>query len=239
MKNILKIWLKKNELTSDPHDYIAAVSSMGSINKQGLIDAIVAEGTENKRETVEDIVNRFNRHSAQFAAKGWNVNTGLVYLRPIVTGAFYGKAFDPAKNGIYISATQGLEIREELASTSIEILGEAPDAMYILQVVNLQTKASDGTLTRGRNAQVEGSLIKIAGEDASTGVYLTNTESGVETKLDADCIVVNDPSKLLLLVPENLPEGVYRLKVVTQFAGSGKLLKAPRQALFAQELTVI
>jgi hypothetical protein len=239
MKNILKIWLRKNDLTPDPDDYTGVVSSMGSINKDGLVDAIIEEGVEIKRETIDDIVSRYNRHSAAHAVKGYNVDTGLVYLRPVVTGALYGKTFDPAKNSVYVSAVQGVEIRREIAQTQVEILGEMPDVTYILQVINMQTKAADGTLTRGRNAQVEGAHIKVTGDKPSVGVYFINAESAEEIKLEADFIVTNDPSKLLLLVPADLAPGAYRLKVVTQFSSGNKLLKAPREAIYGHELTVI
>jgi hypothetical protein len=240
MKNVLKAWLKKNELTPDPNDMRAIVSPMGKINKSGLIDAIMEEGIELKRETVEDVVTRYNRVAASFAARGWNVDTGLVYLRAIITGVFLGKKYDPAKNSIYVSATQGMEIRKELADTEVEILGEMPDVMYIYQVTNLQTKTADGTLTRGRNAEVEGSYIRITGDDPSVGVYLESADAaGTSYKLDAGLIVTNNPSKLLLLIPGEWSPGVYRLKLVTQFTGSGKQLIAPRQTVFGQELTVL
>jgi hypothetical protein len=238
MKNILKAWLRKNELTPDPNDMIAVVSPMGKINKSGLIDAVMDEGIELKRETVEDVVARYNRMAARYAARGWNVDTGLVYLRAIVTGIFFGRKFDPAKNGIYVCATQGIAIRKELSDTEVEILGEMPDMIHIYQVTNLQTKTADGTLTRGRNVEVEGAYLRIAGDDPTVGVYLENID-GESFKMDSSLIVVNNPSKLLLLIPSEWPAGTYRLKVVTQFTGSGKLLNAPRQAIFDQELTVI
>jgi hypothetical protein len=240
MKNILKAWLKKNELTPDPNDMIAVVLPRGKINKSGLIDAIIEEGIKLKRETIEDIVTRYNRTAVRYAARGWNVDTGLVYLRAIITGVFFGRKFDPSKNSVYVSATQGMGIRKELSDMEVELLGEMPDVMRICQVINLQTRAADGTLTRGRNAEVEGSYIKVTGADPSVGVYLENVDSSVDPyKLDADLIVVNNPSRLLLLIPAELQPGAYRLKVVTQFTRADKQLNAPRQTVFEQELTVI
>jgi hypothetical protein len=213
---------------------------MGKVNKSGLIDAIIEDGIELQRETIEDVVTRYNRKAAWFVVRGWNVDTGLVYLRAIITGIFRGKKFDPAKNSIYVSATQGVEIRKELSNTEVDLLGEMPDVMQIYQVINLQTKAADGTLTRGRNAEVEGSYIKVTGDNSTVGVYLESVDGSVDTyKLDVDLIVVNNPSKLLLLIPAELQAGAYRLKIVTQFTGAGKQLNTPRQAVFDQELTVI
>ena len=239
MKNTLKAWLKRLDVTPDPNDYSAVVSYMGSINQKGVVDAIIADGIELKRETIEAAVNRYNRKCAEFALNGWNVDTGLVYMRAVITGAFYGKKVDPARNSVYVSITQGAEIRREVAQTQVEILGEMPDVMYILQVTNMQTKAADGTLTRGRNALVEGAYLKVMGAEPAVGVYLLNVENGQETKLDDDLIVTNDPSKLMLLIPADCPTGTYRLKVVTQFTAGNKLLKSAREVVFAQELTVI
>ena len=239
MKNILKAWLRKNELTPDPNDMMAVVSSAGKINKSGLIDAIMEEGIELKRETVEDVVTRFNSVAASFAARGWNVDTGLVYLRVIITGLFFGKKYDPEKNGLYVSATQGVEIRKELENTEVEILGEKADLMDIFQVVNMQTKVADGTLTRNRNAQVEGSFIKLAGDDPAVGVYLENADDGTAYRFEDEYIVINNPGKLLLLIPSDMAVGVYRLRVATQYASSGHLLKTPREVVFAQELTIV
>jgi hypothetical protein len=239
MKNILKAFLRRNELTADPNDMTAVVSPMGKINKAGLIDAVMEEGVELKRETVEDVVNRYNRMAARFAARGWNVDTGLVYLRAIITGIFFGRKFNPEKNGLYVSALQGIEIRKELENTEVEIIGEMADPIYIYQVINMLTKVADGILARGRNVQIEGTYIKIAGDDPAVGVYLVNTETTAEYKFSDDFIVINKPSNVLLLVPTDIEPGIYNLKIVTQFTGSNKLLNAPRQTVFTQELTVV
>lgn len=239
MRNVLKIWLKKNELTPDPNDFTAVVSSMGSVDRGGIIDAIMEEGTELKRETVTDIISRYDRLSAHFVLNGYNVTTGLVYLRPVVAGSIYGKKVDPGTLRIYVAATQGAELRKEAADTTLEILGELPDVIDIQQVTNLLTKEADGTLNRGRNARIDGSYIKVAGEDPAVGIYLINTADNSETKLGQEDIVTNNPSSLIILMPTSIAEGVYRLKIVTQFTGAGKLLKAPRETVFYQELTVL
>jgi hypothetical protein len=212
---------------------------MGSINRSGLIDALFEEGIELKRETVEDVIGRYNRMAARYAARGWNVDTGLVYLRAVITGIFRSQKFDSAKNSIYVSAVQGLEIRRELANTEVDIMGEAPDVIHIYSVVNLQTRTADGTLTRGYNAEVDGVYIKIAGNDPATGVYLENIDSHEPYKLGMNMIVTNNPRKLLLLIPSDLYTGTYRLKVVTQYSGTNKDLKTPRTVVFGQMLTVL
>ncbi|MDR2125340.1 MAG: DUF4469 domain-containing protein, partial [Prevotellaceae bacterium] len=100
-------------------------------------------------------------------------------------------------------------------------------------------KAADGTLSRNRNAQVEGTYIKVVGDDPTVGVYLENVDSGTEYKFTDEYIVVNNPGNLMLLIPSDLAEGTYHLKIVTQFTHTKKFLVTPRQTVFDQELTVI
>jgi hypothetical protein len=133
-----------------------------------------------------------------------------------------------------------VEIRKELENTEVEILGEKADLIDIFQVVNMQTKVADGTVTRNRNAQIEGAYIKVADDDPTVGVYLENVDSGgAEYKFTDEYIVINTPAKLLLLIPSDVAEGTYRLKVTTQFSNSTKMLVTPRHTVFHQELTVI
>ena len=47
-------------------------------------------------------------------------------------------------------------------------------------------------------------------------------------KISEEDIVVNHPSKLILLIPKDMPEGGYELTITTQYGSGGRLLKAPR-----------
>jgi len=190
MKKTLKAWLKKNQLTPDPNDFSASVVSLGSVDVTTIIDELVNEGMEVKRETAVDIVTRFNRKAADLALSGYNVNTGLVYMRSIVKGTFYNKTWNPDVNSVYVSITQGFDLRQAVADTAVEILGEQADR----------------------------------------GITFTNTTTKVATKLDADHIVLNEPSRLLILVPTTLEAGEYELSVSTQFSNGKTTLKTPRTA---------
>jgi hypothetical protein len=230
MKKTLKAWLKKNQLTPDPNDFTASVVSLGSVDVTTIIDELVNEGMEVKRETAMDIVTRFNRKAADLALSGYNVNTGLVYMRSIVKGAFYNKTWNPDVNSVYVSINQGLDLRQAVADTSVEILGEQADLIEILSLTDTSTGKTDGTLTKGRNAELKGSYLKVAGDNPDCGITFTNTATKVATKLDADHIVLNEPSRLLILIPATLDAGEYELSVSTQFSNGKTILKTPRTA---------
>jgi len=228
MNNVLKAWIRKNNLTEDPNDYTAVVSTSSSVGVKEIVDELVNEGMEIKRETVIDIVTRFNRKSAEMVVSGHNVNTGLVYMRPIITGVFYDKTWSAEKNPVYVTINQGVDLRAAIASTTVEILSIQPDPIEILSLTDKTTGKTDGTLTKGRNAELKGSYLKIVGENPDCGISFRNTATQEITKLAVGDIVLNEPSRLLILVPASLVAGEYELSVTTQFTGGGAALKQPR-----------
>jgi hypothetical protein len=157
MKKTLNAWLKKNLLTEDPKDYVASVQKKGSIGISEIVDELVSEGMEIKRETVIDIISRFNRKAADLVLSGYNVNTGLVYMRPVVKGVFYDKTWNPETNSVYIAINQGLDLRNAVAETVVEIMGEQAEPLEIYSITDSMTGKTDGTLTKGRNAEIKGS----------------------------------------------------------------------------------
>lgn len=238
MKNVLKAWLKKNQLTSDPNDYTASVVSNGSVGVDQIINEIIADGIELRSETILNALNRFNSKAASMVLSGCNVNTGLVYMRPVIKGPFYGKTWNPEVNSVYISITQGVALRAAVAETTVEILGEQSDPLEIYGITDQTTGKTDGNLTKGRNAEIKGSYLKIAGDNEACGITIVNTATQEATKLATTDIVLNDPSRLLIFVPATLAAGEYELTVVTQYTGGGNLLKQPRSATLGIPVTV-
>ena len=118
-------------------------------------------------------------------------------------------------------------MREAIAQTSVNILGEKRDAMYIIGGEDAATRATDGMATAGRNYTLNGRLIKVVGEHESVGITLTDA-SGKVSKLPNDMLVVNNPSQLIILLPSDLTDGHYTLTVTTQYSGTNTLLKTPR-----------
>jgi hypothetical protein len=65
-----------------------------------IVDELVKEGMELKREAVIDILTRFKRKTADMEVSGYNYNTGLVYMLPIIKGAFYVKTWNSEVNSL-------------------------------------------------------------------------------------------------------------------------------------------
>lgn len=230
-KNLLKVWMADNTVTTDDKtDKIFILETTRSVDQQFVLDRMEAKNPGVHRETMALAVNLYHEVISELVMNGYSVNTDLFRAVPQVKGVATGNAWNPEKNSIYVSLTQGKQLREEIKDTTVQILGDRQAAMYINGTQDNATRATDLSATAGRNFTVLGKNIKVTGTDASVGITLTFAADGTVTKLDSDMLVVNDPSRLIILLPANLKDGEYTLTVTTQYSTGKILLKSPRHA---------
>lgn len=230
MNNQLKGWLADNTVTTDNlEDKILILESAGSATLSDIFREMKAEDTGLREETIEHVVSLHNRVVARLLLNGYSVNTELFYAVAQFTGVVEGGVWNPKKNSVYINFTQGKGVRQESAQTSVKILGNKAEPAYILGSEDTTTRATDGTATAGRAYRLIGRQIKVWGTHPTVGIALTDSQ-GVETKIASDCLIVNNPSEVIILLPNDLADGVYELSLTTQFSGKtgGKGLKEPR-----------
>ena len=122
---------------------------------------------------------------------------------------------------------QGKTLREEIAQTKVEILGEKADIMYVIEVEDKKTGLKDGTASPGFGFVIKGRNLKVGGTDESVGVYLINESQSAE-KLPDYQIIKNMPSELIIQIPTGLLDGPYTLRISTQLNNTKKGLKEPR-----------
>ena len=233
MANTLKAWMAPNTVTSDPNDKILILETTGKADINKVYEEMLAEDTGLRIETIVHVVTLFERICARLLMNGWQLNTGLFYAVARFLGVVEGGRWDTEKNKIYISFVQDKVIREEIAKTSVSILGTKSDVMYIIEVEDRKSGLKDGSLTPGRNFFVRGAYLKVVGSDAAVGVTLKKAADNTVIKLDDDMITTNKPSELTLLLPVDLADGDYELTVTTQFCSGNRLLKEPRSVSVA------
>lgn len=228
-KNVLKAWMVDNTVTTDDKtDKIFQLEVTRSIDKEIILDRMVAKNPGVRRETMSLSVDLMEEVISEALMNGESVNTGLFRGVAQFKGTVKNNAWDPAVNSIYVSFTQGKALRTAIADTTVNILGDRPANFYIGSGLDAATRATDFSATAGRNYTLYGKNLTVAGTDPAVGVTLTSAE-GVVTKLDADMIVVNEPSRLVILIPAGMEDGEYTLTVTTQFKGNNvEFLKNPR-----------
>ena len=228
-KNVIKAWLADNTVTTDDkNDKIFIVETGQTYDLDDIVDLLHQQESGLRQETILHVVKLYNRVVAELLLNGNNVNAGLFYAVPKLRGTALGGKWDPEHNSIYVSFTQGADLRKSIAETVVEILGEKANVMYILEIEDRDTGLKDGTVTAGRGLFVRGASLKVVGDDPSVGITLTDSE-GTETRIKAGAIGLNQPSKLIFALPASLAAGDYTLTITTQFGGnSNSLLKTPR-----------
>lgn len=234
----LNAWLRPNLLTEDPSDFVATPVISGSIGVEDIIKELIKEGMEIKPETAEDIIKRFNRKTSEMVLNGYSVNTGLVVMKPAIKGVFYDKTWDKEKHTLYVNINQGAALRKAIQEAKVEILGEQTSPMSIFSITDKATGKTDGTLTKGKNAEIKGTYIKVAGEHSDNGIYFTNVENKKKVKVEASDIVINEPSRVLILVPSTLTAGTYELSITTQFSGGNTTIKTPRTDVLGIDISI-
>ena len=229
MQNKLRGYMTDNSVTSDPNDKILVLDPAGNVGLPEIYAEMRSEDTGLREETLVHVVTLFQRVVARFLMNGYNVNTGLYHAVPRFTGIVEKGLWNPLKNGIYVVFTQDKVLREEIAKTEIVVKGEKPGLMYVLDTEDRSNGMIDGSMTPGRNFAIHGSYLRVMGDDPSVGVTIRNTETDAVTKVESDMFGINDPSKIMFVVPSGLQPGSYELTITTQYMkGKNALRKSPR-----------
>jgi hypothetical protein len=242
----IKAYLYPNALTQEnANDYVARVTSEPSLDvKQIAESAAERGGADISAAAMEHAANLWFREMAYRLCDGFSINTGWFTASVHIKGVFESpqEHFDPAKHSILFEFHQGAELRKELDSVTVDIMGVAGSGASIAQVTDTKTGSVNEFLTPGGNMKIAGHKIKIAGDRTpdTTGVYFRAQETpDVTFKVAANDIVVNNPRELIIVIPVELsPDYTYKLEVSTQYAGSNKLLNEPRIAVFDIPLKV-
>ncbi len=236
----IKAQLYDNVLTENPNDFTARVISEKSLTIADVAQSAVTRGSANvSAQSMEHAVSLFLKEMAYRLCDGFSINTGYFTAQTTIKGVFNSatEKFDAAKHNVLFDFQQGSLLRKELSNVEVNILGVADSSLFIAQVIDVKTGSVNDILTPNRNLKISGSKIKIVGENEANGVYFVNQETQERTKVDTTDIVTNNPSELIVVIPD-LTAGTYKVEVVTQFSGTN-VLKEPRSFVFDKVLTVM
>ncbi|RKE03323.1 DNA-binding domain-containing protein [Marinifilum flexuosum] len=235
--NRIDLWLQDNLLTPRPNDFYARVKPMGNIKIEDIAKEIIKGGSEHNEATIIDILSRSNQVIIEKMAQGYSVNTGVFHGHLTVNGVFNGVTdrFNPEEHRLIASFTSSNELREELKKTQVEILGKQTGEPVIGKVIDSLSENEDSIITPKNVIIVKGNRLKVAGEDASVGVYLINQSD--DTLHKCDQIISNDPKQLMVMVPA-LSAGNYELEIITQYSSGHNFKKTVSKTQFEHILIV-
>ena len=239
-----KVWLTPNLLTKDiDNDYIAEVStSKQTLRNEDIAQRIVDEGSEIKYDTLLSIINQHDRIIREAVCDGYSVLTGVGQYSPRVTGSWIGKSanFDPSVNKLTLDMVLSKEMRDALSTVGVEVLGvKEGGGAAIGLVTDTLTEATDGTITPGEDILIEGTKIKVVGDEELCGIYFIPRDAPEETIYKVERrLTQNDPSRIIARVPATMAPGAYTLRIVTQFSTATTTLKEPRTLEYETPLVI-
>ena len=227
--------LADNTVTKDnADDKILELIIDATADKERILAEMMAVNPGLEEETLRHVLDLENRVIIKLLLSGMRVNNGLFVAEAVARGVILNKQWDPERNSLYISFTQGKELREAIEETAVNIVGEKSPTMFIAGGEDASTRVPGFVATPGRAFTVTGAKLKVVGDDPSVGIKLTDA-GGTDTVITPDLWVTNDPSKLTFILPADLEDGVYTLTITTQYTTAG-ILKTPRS--ITQQLTI-
>ena len=228
IKYTLNVQSVDNPLTKEVGDRRFVLVSNGTADFDRVISEIMAVNPGLERETVEAVVKLEHRIIQRLTLSGMRVSNGLFSAVASPKGRA-GASWNPEVNQLNITIAQGADWREAIRNTTVNVLGDKAEVMYISGTTDIATRATDRTATPGYPFTVEGNYLKLVGDDPAVGITIVS-EEGTETRVDSGMVAVNEPKKLVFVLPSGLAEGTYTLRIATQYGGSNSniLRKTPR-----------
>ena len=229
-----------NPLTERKDDSYGRVVNIASVDVETLIARAIANGFNGNAASMSATIAAVETEAVKAVVRGEIVNYGIGFVALDVEGAFIGDnpSLNPSVNRLVARITPSKKLRETLKATPVRIRGKASDSSAINSVTDVATGKVNERLTPGGMANLHGARIKIVGEAAGVGLWLTNQDTQEAVAVPSTAIGVNDPSKISFVVPATLAAGNYLLSVVTQYTGGGTLLKDPRTIVLRYVLAV-
>jgi hypothetical protein len=179
-------------------------------------------------ENLVENVRQFFGECAYLLCDGFGVNLGLCSIHPNVSGTFNSEkeAYNAKKNPIRFKYRTRLPLRNLVKHIAVEITGVADGNAFIDEFIDYDEETVNGIYTPGDMFRINGSKIKVAGDDTACGVFFVPVDDPTKA-VKVKRIGENSPSTVTGITP-NTHYQLNRIEIRTQFCGSNVLLKAPR-----------
>ena len=199
--------LTENLLTKDvTNDYIATVKTLLPKTVDNLADDIVKETAYN-RETVIGVITLYDKKIIESVCQGNTVNTGSTLYAPALPGSFIGTdgVVDRTKHKPYVNINPSTGFRKELETVLPVFSGNVLDS--------------------------GGAHIGLVTGSGIGSIKFVNVETDAVAATIAS-LTINDPGRVILVVPASLTDGTYRLEIETYYSNNNTFLKSPRTLIY-------
>jgi hypothetical protein len=128
-------------------------------------------------------------------------------------------------------------LRALVSPITVEVDDVADVNGYIDEFLNVTTVSVNEDLTPHGIFTISGSKIKVDGDDAAVGISFVLASDPTQYALVEGNLAENSATKVIGSVPD-LPAGVWKVRIVTQYTDGGKTVKEARATESAFALTI-
>jgi hypothetical protein len=235
---MLQFTLVENFLTDDPNDFMVQPVNVKSRTLQEIFKRIEDRETGLTYAQVSASVLEFFSEVYTITEEGETVNTLLFNTLWSTPGSVEGAAgsVDFKKHPAKINLYPGTGLREAARKVKTQKVIVADPVPHILEVKDIVGGTVNENLTPGGVIQLKGGRLKFLQTEENNGIFLVG-EHGEEIKLTV--IVENKPSRLIAVMPNDVPQGDYFIEVRTSSSATGKPMKSLKKSNFNKILTVV
>ncbi|MGV8094749.1 MAG: DNA-binding domain-containing protein [Mangrovibacterium sp.] len=229
-------------ITERKDDRFGRIVITRSLTEDDLINKAVPRRTDLNATTLKASLDILSEIAMEEVINGASVRFGLGYYSLKANGVFIGDSarWDPSLHNFEINMTPTARFRKAIKAISVTIRGMAASGPAVNSVTDVSSGLENSRLTPGGGINITGKRIKIEGDHPEVGLSLINQDTNEIMIIPRTSILINNPSKITFVAPDDLPVGDYKLSICTQFLHSGArpLLKEPRTYIFDNVLNV-
>ena len=211
-----------------------------------IVDKIYDKNKVFDRETLLYVAGLFKNGILALLSEGKAVDMlqlGVLYLKPNGT-VEEGKldnipemtlGFTPSE--VACAAVKGVTVAGDVTKSS------EPEVSYLF---DMHKEAKTDAVSKGYTLKIKGDRLKIAGDEAETGLFFAPCDA--EGKKDEDRAnwvhirpspsMENTAKTVCVNLPAYMKEGTYRLIVCTAFGAGKRLNKSIREGIYANVVTI-
>lgn len=248
----LSLMAYENNLTKDiPDDYTLRVKTQAkSLDVAAIAREVARQQGKYQEDEIALILNKTCEIVADAVASGYIVNLPVALIQPTASGVVMKSELSQAPNRekikVNASFSAGKLLREAMAEARLELFTQpAPVGPMLNGAVSTRSVTdADGVITRtpleaGDMCVLTGRNLKLAGDDPSVGILLTSVDSPSTTFfIKPDRVSPNEPKRLQFVLPIDMTEGAWEVKVTTQYSPSNKPVATPRSYVMDTPLII-
>lgn len=226
----IRVKLYPNYLPTAEGRYLAKTDNEAYLSVEKICAAMKNRGGYmGSYENLVENIKQFQAECAYQLCDGYGLNLRYYSIHPNISGTFNSEkeAHDPVKNPVNFRFRVRHPLRDLAKHIVVEIAGVADSNVFIEEFIDRDGKTVNSSFSPGNMFCINGSKIKLAGEDPDCGVFF---------------VPVDDPSRAVRVtrLGENTSSTITgiapatnflqnRIEIRTQYTGSTSvLLKAPR-----------